>query len=80
MDTQLFQHTAARGRLTNIAISMGINFLFQHTAARGRLKYLRLLVLLNLMFQHTAARGRLSTRLNLLLPCQRFNTQPPEGG
>ena len=76
-----FQHTAARGRLTDSFIGYGSGHLFQHTAARGRL---------NAYERKNGTTYRVSTHSRpwaaespsvMEAPILRgFNTQPPVGG
>ena len=60
MRPTLFQHTAARRRLTKDAAIAEAQRLFQHTAARRRLSNINIIQTSRITrFQHTAARRRL---------------------
>ena len=76
-----FQHTAARRRLVGMTLNQAYEQMFQHTAARRRLVGMTLNQAYEQMFQHTAARRRLASETShFVMPIERFNTQPPEGG
>ena len=69
----LFQHTAARRRLSQTSPSTGRFSPFQHTAARRRLTgSMTLKKSKNWAFQHTAARRRLNVRWASTLRCTLF--------
>ena len=77
----LFQHTAARRRLPEIALFVKDNRLFQHTAARRRLPKERLGgVCVENVSTHSRPKAAACFRGHANFGKSCFNTQPPEGG
>ena len=78
---QMFQHAAARRRLSGRPGKLLAKQQFQHAAARRRLKFVSVVFFFRKSFQHAAARRRLRIYANAFLRgLDSFNTQPPEGG
>ena len=78
---KMFQHTAARRRLTPKSAGVESQKMFQHTAARRRLR-VAIFQVLNHIEVSTHSRPKAAEICHQVFhsPITRFNTQPPEGG
>ena len=78
----LFQHTAARRRLTGAGFGcFKTGVLFQHTAARRRLKGIIVRMgIIWIVSTHSRPKAAEQHRIYCHPALPGFNTQPPEGG